>query len=301
MLRGCETMFGECHAHLLMDGSNYKAAVELHREQVQDWVIINELDEYSRRGISFIRDGGDACGVSKRARQLATEKGMEYRTPIFAIHKRGHYGSIVGNSFTNMKEYRGLVERVREEKGDFIKIMVSGIVNFQEYGKITGIPLNQAEIHEMIHIAHEEGFAVMVHANGAEAVLASVLAGADSIEHGNYLDDTCLEVMAQSDTVWVPTIVTIKNLMGCGRYQDEVLKSIYDSTAANIWKAFHRGVSLALGSDAGAHMVMHGQGLEDELQAFLQILSKEDKTKEKEVIKFLKQGEAQIRSKFKII
>lgn len=29
-------MFGECHAHLLMDGVNYKKAVELHKDSVND-------------------------------------------------------------------------------------------------------------------------------------------------------------------------------------------------------------------------------------------------------------------------
>ena len=36
-----------------------------------------------------------------------------YRTPIFAIHKEGHYGSIVGNGFATMVEFH---KRVLEAK-----------------------------------------------------------------------------------------------------------------------------------------------------------------------------------------
>ena len=39
----------------------------------------------------------------------------------------------------------------------------------------------------MVHIAHEEGFAVMSHTNGCYGVQAAVEAGVDSIEHGNYM------------------------------------------------------------------------------------------------------------------
>ena len=89
-------MFGECHAHMIMDGVNYKKAVAQHKDKVVDAVIRQRFEEYAKRGIFFIRDGGDACAVTKRAAQLACEYGITYRTPVFAIHKRGHYGGIVG-------------------------------------------------------------------------------------------------------------------------------------------------------------------------------------------------------------
>ena len=92
-------MFGECHAHMIMDGVNYKKAVAQHKDGVVDAVIRQRFEEYTKRGIFFIRDGGDACGVSKRAAQLACEYGITYRTPVFALHKRGHYGGIVGLPF----------------------------------------------------------------------------------------------------------------------------------------------------------------------------------------------------------
>lgn len=88
-------MFGECHAHIIMDGQNYKRAIALHEERINEEIIRIRLQEYRKRGIKFIRDGGDALGVSKKTRELAAEYEIDYRTPIFAIHKNGHYGAIV--------------------------------------------------------------------------------------------------------------------------------------------------------------------------------------------------------------
>lgn len=57
---------------------------------------------------------------------------------------------------------------------------------------MTEAPLQRDEIRELIHIAHEEGFSVMAHVNGAAPVLAAVEAGVDSVEHGNFLDEEAL-------------------------------------------------------------------------------------------------------------
>ena len=149
-------MFGECHAHLLMDGVNYKKAVELHKDSVNDADIRAKFSEYAKREIFYVRDGGDSYGVSQRAADLAGEYGITYRTPVFAIHKKGHYGGIVGRAFSDWKEYEALVKEVRERGGNFIKVMFSGIMDFSNCGAVTEPPLLQEEIREMIHIAHEE-------------------------------------------------------------------------------------------------------------------------------------------------
>ena len=79
---------------------------------------------------------------------------------------------------------------------------------------MTGEPLEAKEVKEMVHIAHEEGFAVMSHTNGVYGTRAAIAAGVDSLEHGNYMDEETLSMLADSDTVWVPTLVTVRNLLG---------------------------------------------------------------------------------------
>lgn len=257
-------MFGECHMHIFMNARNYREAVQLHKNGVQDADIRSKLKQYQAKGITFLRDGGDHLGVSERTREIAPEYGITYRTPLFAIHKKGHYGGIVGRGFTDLREYHGLVKEVKQRNGDFIKVMFSGIMDFDHHGAVTEPPLTQQEIAEMIHIAHEEGFAVMAHVNGDRAVRAAVEAGVDSVEHGNFLSEETLQILAESSTVWVPTFVTITNLIGTGRFDDTAIRALKEEQGKRIRRGFELGARIALGSDAGAFHVEHGQGLLDE-------------------------------------
>ena len=200
----------------------------------------------------------------------------------------------MGVGFDTMKEYHGLVKQAVASGADFIKIMISGIMDFHQCGVLTSAPLSEGEIREMIHIAHEEGMAVMVHANGAVPVRAAVLAGADSLEHGNYLDADCLQVMAESGTVWVPTLATIGNLRGSLRFPEKEVKRIYERAASQLRKGFEMGILMALGSDAGAYRVPHGTGILDELGCFLEILGESQELKRR-----LYLGESQIRRSFR--
>jgi imidazolonepropionase-like amidohydrolase len=260
---------------------------------VKDEVIRNHFQAYQKAGVSFVRDGGDALGVSKRAKEVASEYAIDYRSPIFAIHKEGHYGAIVGKSFSDMKEYYKRVLEAKAEGADFIKIMTTGLLDFQNHGMITGTPLEKQEVKEMVHIAHEEGFAVMSHTNGTYGVRAAIEAGVDSVEHGNYMDKETIYMLADSETIWVPTLVTIRNLLHCQRYEDDTIIPIMERGEESLHLAFETGVKTALGSDAGAYMVPHGKGIEAEYHSFIEILG--DST---EVQKWIQKGETLIRERF---
>lgn len=266
--------YGEAHMHIFMNGVDYRQAVRDQINGVNEEVIRKNLEEYHRRGITWLRDGGDIYGTSKKTMEIAPEYGITYRTPVFAIHKKGHYGGIVGKAYENMKDYRKLIQELREQGGHFVKIMISGIMDFDR-GGLTESSLPDEEIRELIHIAHEEGFAVMAHTNGSRAVRAAALAGVDSIEHGNFCDDDALQALASSETIWVPTIVTVKNLLGDGRFPEHVVEKIWEGQQKNLHRAFELGVKLALGSDAGAYRVLHGQGLMDEYQVFQEVLEEQ--------------------------
>lgn len=287
-------MFGECHAHVIMDGINYQVAVKRHEHGPDEQLVRKCLETYQKAGVSFVRDGGDARGVSALAKKLAPEYGIDYRTPVFAIHKEGHYGGIVGKSFADLREFHSRVLEAKSQGADFIKIMTTGLLDFKNHGKVTGTPLDGKEVKEMVHIAHEEGFAVMSHTNGIYGARAAIEAGVDSLEHGNYMDGETISMLAESHTVWVPTLVTVRNLLGCGRYEDEALISIMESAEENLKAAFLKGAKTALGSDAGAFRVMHGTGIRDEYEAFLHILGDSPEVKQ-----WMKQGEEEIKRRFR--
>lgn len=284
-------MLGDCHIHMVLDGVYYRDAIDAHRMGARDDIIAPRLEDYARRGITWLRDGGDAYGAGERARQLAPAYGITYRTPTFNLCLKGRYGSFIGRSFETLADYRELVREVKRRKGDFIKLMVSGIMDFDRFGVITSEPLDYRQMKELFDIAHGEGFSVMAHANGADTVKRALEAGVDSVEHGAYLDGEAVAMLAQSGVAWVPTLVTIANLIGCGRYPDGVLRPLLDLQMENVAACARLGGRIALGSDAGAYRVYHGQGAEDEYALLKRALG--DRTDA-----ILAEGERYIRERF---
>ncbi|MDO5117620.1 MAG: amidohydrolase family protein [Eggerthellaceae bacterium] len=273
-MKGFE-LFGECHAHISMDGINYVKCMARHINGPDEAHVRACLDAYRKQGIPFVRDGGDKYGVSKLAKSIAPEYGIEYRTPIFAIYRKGGYGSIVGRAFENMREYAALVDEAASQGADFIKIMTTGIMDFNEFGRITHFDLDAAEVREMVHIAHEQGFAVMSHTNGKTAFLTALEAGVDSIEHGNYIDQECIIALSESATCFVPTATVAKNLMGRGLFDEDVLARIWSASRTVIASAIEADCLVAIGSDAGAVGVMHAQGALDEYDCFCEAVADE--------------------------
>ena len=248
----------DCHMHMILDGQDWRAAIDRHRKAPEESFIRRVMSSYAREGFSYLRDGGDRWGAGKRAREIAPEYGITYRTPLAPLCRKGHYGALIGLTYENYREYRELIDRQREEGADFVKVMISGLMDFDHYGVLTDIPREKEEIRELIHIAHEEGFSVMVHANGARTVEAAALAGVDSVEHGAYLDADALQAMVKNGTVWVPTLSTIGNLRGKGRFDETAVQQILESALQNVRHFVEMGGLLAPGTDAGAWAVPHG-------------------------------------------
>ncbi|MDY3225766.1 MAG: amidohydrolase family protein [Candidatus Faecousia sp.] len=251
-------MLVDCHIHMVLDGENWKSAIARHAQHPQEDWIRKTLARYQKLGSTWLRDGGDRWGVGKRARELAGEYGITYRTPLSPLCKAGHYGGFIGEKYTDLREYASLVEKNRREGADFIKIMISGLMDFDHCGVLSENGLEPDEIRQLIHIAHEEGLPVMAHANGARTVEAAAAAGVDSIEHGAYLDGDALHAMAENGTVWVPTLSTIGNLRGRGRFAEDEVERILESAMENVRLFAGMGGLLAPGTDAGAWAVPHG-------------------------------------------
>ena len=124
----------------------------------------------------------------------------------------------------------------------------------------------------LIRHAHDRGLRVMAHLNGDEAVRNALDAGVDSIEHGYYMSEDTVARLADSDTVWVPTLSPVLNCIGAGRFDDEVLRRIAARQLQAVSLAASRGAYLALGSDAGAWRVFHGTCVQNEEDALRPVL-----------------------------
>lgn len=262
----------ECHGHIFMDGTDYRNAAAAHQNGPDRALIREHLAACRDSEITYFRDGGDAFGVSLAAREMAAEYGIRYVTPAFAIHRKGRYGGIVGFGYEDLTEYRQLLARARREGADFIKLMFSGILYFDVYGRLSCPPLPAEEIHTLVDMAHGEGFAVMAHVNGPEALRAALEAGTDSIEHGYYMDEGDLPLLAEKRTVWVPTLAAILPFAHRPGCLAAVVEEILWRQGTLLKKAAALGALIATGSDAGAVGVPHGAGVCTEEALLTQVL-----------------------------
>ena len=252
----------DCHIHMVLDGVWWRDAIYRHSHAPDEAFCRRILQTYQNNGFTYLRDGGDRWGVSALARRLAPEYGITYVTPLAPLSQAGCYGGFIGLQYENLKEYAHLVVKNRKEGADFIKIMISGLMDFDQFGALSQPGQDPGLIRELIHIAHEEGMAVMAHANGARTVEAAALAGVDSVEHGAYLDRAALQAMCEEGTVWVPTLSTVGNLSGKERFREEAVRAILENALENVAAFYEMGGLLAPGTDAGAWAVPHGGAFE---------------------------------------
>lgn len=251
-------MRADCHIHMVLDGYDWRAALARHAHGPDIAWIRTRLQTYRDLEFTYLRDGGDRWGAGLCARELADEYGITYRTPLAPLCRKGHYGSFIGLTYDSYHEFAEHVRKIRADGGNFIKIMLSGLMNFDRFGVLSEEPLPEEEIRTLIHIAHDQSMAVMVHANGPRTVEAAAAAGVDSVEHGAYLDKEALSAMAENGTVWVPTLSTVGNPIGKGRFSDPDLQKILDSALENLRTFSAMGGLIAPGTDAGAWAVPHG-------------------------------------------
>ena len=197
-------------------------------------------------------------GASAYAAGIAGEYGIDYRTPVFAIHKNGCYGKFLGCSYSSISEFKALVLTVRQKRGDFIKIMASGILDFNQYGVVTAGAPALEELQYIVSFCHDLGYSVMAHCSGRENIRNVITAGCDSIEHGFYIDAESIHMLKEKNIIWVPTAAPVANLIGSGKFDDNVLGRIISGHFRSIETARKAGCIIAPGSDAGSGMVFPG-------------------------------------------
>ena len=115
---------------------------------------------------------------------------------------------------------------------------------------------SQEELRILVVEAGARNIPVMAHAHGAEGADAAVRAGVRSIEHGTYLTDDTLQMMAKQGTYFDPTADIVGDLTEPGGDYDhaalkrrgEMMRPILMSA---IGRAAKLGVKIVAGSDTG--------------------------------------------------
>ncbi|MBI4855338.1 MAG: amidohydrolase family protein [Acetobacterium woodii] len=262
-------MLIDCHIHC---GLGQFGGVR--KTDIADDLLVPRMKEilevYHKKGVQAVRDGGDASGIGINLRDISKDSDLIFKTPIRAFFKKGHYGDFLGDSVDNLKDGIKKMNRLIEQKPDFIKIILTGIMSFTEFGISGPVGFSKSECSEMIDHAHQKGLSVMVHANTPEGIMIALTSGADTIEHGYGINEDCLYAMRESGIIWVPTLAPFANIARCDdvspmrKYKD-VSEAYFRQHQSMVRKADAMGVNIALGSDSGATLVPLGQGTLDEL------------------------------------
>jgi imidazolonepropionase-like amidohydrolase len=158
---------------------------------------------------------------------------------------------------------RALVRQTKQEGADVIKLFAtSGL----------GAGGNQTMTDEQIQAVCSEARAVglrsVVHAIGDKGAKASVLAGCTSIEHGPFVTDETLALMAQRGTYFDPNLLVLHNYLdnraGFPTFSQQTLDAI-DKGIASMADALRRArahqVKIVFGTDAVAGS--HGRNAEE--------------------------------------
>lgn len=161
---------------------------------------------------------------------------------------------------------RAQVRKALKYGADVIKVCVTGGVLSE--GDDVDVPqLTQAEMDAVVDEAHGLRRKVAVHAHGTTGATRAVRAGADSIEHGTFLDEAAFRLMAERGTVLVPTplnqrIYEEQKARGA-TFHPRVWEKIQVAAKArreSMRRALAHKVRIAFGTDAG--VIPHGRNAE---------------------------------------
>jgi len=276
-LSGCTVVPGlmDAHVHLFMSGTvdqnRRKEQLSEGFEKIQK-TISRHLRALIAHGVLAVRDGGDQNGYTQHYKKYCMEEkyaAISVHVAGKAWHKPGRYGSFVGRTPKG-----GLAEGILRESGgiDHVKIIQSGLNSLKYFGKESLPQFPLQALRDAAKAASSLGLKTMAHANGRLPVQIALEAGCSSIEHGFFMGEENLALMADSRVFWVPTACTMK---AYGKYAGEsgkerqmALKNLeHQLGQMAVAKAF--GVPMALGTDSGSLGVCHGSALIDELGLFL--------------------------------
>lgn len=177
---------------------------------------------------------------------------------------------------------RAVREQIRAG-ADFLKIMSTGARSV-ELENPHPSQCTPTEMDAFIDEAHRQGYRAAAHCEGLGGTELAIVAGADTIEHGFYLNQRpdLLDRMAASGSILVPTLSFLHDVAEDGHWTPELIEQgEYNLDQANrtIEAAQRAGVRLALGydspeSDLAANellrMVEHGVGAAEALSSATQ-------------------------------
>jgi imidazolonepropionase-like amidohydrolase len=155
-------------------------------------------------------------------------------------------------------EARKKVREVVKYGADVIKICASGGV--MSKGDQPGTPqYTLEEMSAIVEEAHKLERKVAAHAHGAQSIKDAIRAGVDSVEHCSFIDDEGIRLAKEKGTFLVFDIYNDDYILEHGAKVGMLPESIEKERKVgqiqreNFKRAYHAGVRMAFGSDAGVY------------------------------------------------
>jgi len=109
------------------------------------------------------------------------------------------------------------------------------------------VNFTDAEAKAIVDEAHRIGRPVAAHAIGSDGIAAALRAGVNSIEHGDGLTDSLMDVMVRNNVYWVPTVTVGAHVVARGG----VWVALVNLERKAFGRALRKGVKIVMGTDVG--------------------------------------------------
>jgi imidazolonepropionase-like amidohydrolase len=262
----------DCHVHITFDGDPHDVEkLQSTPIPVLAWTAAESARRTLEAGVTTVRDLGAPHGINVNLRdQIEAGKmfGPRMRAVNSIVCMTGGHGWMMGRQADGADDVRKAVREQLRAGADCIKFTATGGVLTPRVDPRSS-SFTEEELSAGVEEAHKAFVRVAVHAQGTAGIRNAVRAGADSIEHGIFLDDDVIEEMRTRGTFLVPTLVAPENISrfgiaaGIPAYMVEKSDRVKDAHRESFRKAVQAGVRLAMGTDAGTPFNRHGANAEE--------------------------------------
>jgi imidazolonepropionase-like amidohydrolase len=266
----------DMHVHLFNEGDPLKARLAALSRDEQDEFVIGEEDARLdlEAGFTTVRDLSSPPRSIRALRDAIDRGAVEGPSIVNAgemISISGGHGDDMNglaepwadavaakqiNTCNGADDCRRAVRLQIGLGALVIKFAATGGVLSNVAGGL-GQQMTEEEMKAIVETAHSFGRRVAVHSHAAAGTRAAVEAGADTIEHGTFLDDDTIALMKAHGTWLVPTMLAPRTALAAARaglLPPATLPKAEAAAAAAIdshRRAIRAGVRIAFGTDTG--------------------------------------------------
>ncbi|THV21789.1 metal-dependent hydrolase family protein, partial [Glycomyces paridis] len=267
----------DCHAHVNAHSANLPGLADESPAYVA-LLAANEMRAMLHRGFTTVRDpGGADFGLHEAVAQGIVDGPRLYFGGKALSQTGGHGdGRPRGRSVRDdhqccpdmstvcdgVDEVRRAAREQLRTGAHHVKIMLSGGVA-SPTDRIDSTQFSLEEIRAIVEEAEAANRYVAGHAYTARAINRGLEAGVRSIEHGNLLDESSVELFLERDAFLVPTLVTYDRMAAEGAEhglpEASLAKNplVLDAGLKALDLAHRAGVNLCYGSDLLGGMRRH--------------------------------------------